>query len=90
MFVYAVVLVKVKPGYTLRVIDSIKSMEYVGLVTAITGAHDLFALIRADSSVALGQTIVRGIEGIDGVEDTITHVAVSEVTPINWMLEIGV
>ncbi|MEQ8674928.1 MAG: Lrp/AsnC ligand binding domain-containing protein [Aggregatilineales bacterium] len=85
MFVYAVVLIKVKPGRTLKTIDEIKKMEHVGLVTAITGSHDLFALIRTDSSVALGQTIVRGLEDIEGVEDTVTHVVVSDVEPINWL-----
>ena len=85
MFVYAVVLIKVKPGRTLKTIDEIKKMEHVGLVTAITGSHDLFALIRTDSSVALGQTIVRGLEDIEGVEDTVTHVVVSDVEPTNWL-----
>ncbi len=87
MYVYAIVLIKVKPGRTLKTIDEIKKMEHVGLVTAITGSHDLFALIRTDSSVALGQTIVRGLEDIEGVEDTVTHVVVSDVEPINWLKE---
>ncbi len=85
MFVYAVVLIKVRPGKTLKTMEDIKQMEHVGLVTAITGSHDLFALIRTDNSVALGQTIVRGLEDIDGVEDTVTHVVVSDVEPVNWL-----
>jgi len=85
MYVYALVLIKVKPGRTLKTIEAIKQMDHVGLCSAITGSHDLFALIRTDNSVALGQTIVRGLEDIEGVEDTVTHVIVSDVEPVNWM-----
>jgi DNA-binding Lrp family transcriptional regulator len=51
-------------------------MDNVSEADIITGSYDLIALAEAEDMVALVDLVTAQVQGIDGVERTITCVAV--------------
>ena len=75
--VSAFVHVHVKAGKVEDVLRNIKEVGGVKEAYAVTGEFDIIAKAEADDLRALGETVTKKIQGIDGVSSTVTSVIVA-------------
>jgi DNA-binding Lrp family transcriptional regulator len=71
------VFIRTRAGKALDVVEEVKKTEGVKEAFAITGRYDVVARVEAESIEKLGETVVRKIHGIDGVERTETAIIVA-------------
>ena len=71
----AYVLIETRVGAAKAVLAALRGMEKVSEADIITGTYDLIALAEADDMVALVELVTAQVQGIEGVERTITCVA---------------
>ena len=75
----AYILIETKVGQARKVLTSLRAMENISQADIITGTYDLIALAEADDEaddmVALVDLVTGQVQGIEGVERTITCVA---------------
>ena len=71
----AYILIETKVGQARKVLTSLRAMENISQADIITGTYDLIALAEADDMVALVDLVTGQVQGIEGVERTITCVA---------------
>jgi len=73
--VIAYVMVKAHTGDADRLKDEIAAVEGVVEVSIVAGDVDLIAKVQVDSPAAVKDVAATGIQGIEGVEDTQTYIA---------------
>jgi len=73
--VTAYVMVKAHTGEADRLKADIEGVEGVVDVSIVAGDVDLVAKVEVDSPAAVKDVAATGIQGIDGVEDTQTYIA---------------
>lgn len=72
----AYILIETRVGQARDVLTALREMDNVSEADIITGSYDLIALAEAEDMVALVDLVTAQVQGIDGVERTITCVAV--------------
>jgi DNA-binding Lrp family transcriptional regulator len=73
--VTAYVMVKAHTGEADRLKADIEGVEGIVDVSIVAGDVDLVAKVEVDSPAAVKDVAATGIQGIDGVEDTQTYIA---------------
>jgi DNA-binding Lrp family transcriptional regulator len=73
--VIAYVLVKANTGEADRLKRSIADLEGIDRVSIVAGDVDLIAKLSVDTPAEVKEIAADAIQGIDGVEDTQTYVA---------------
>ncbi|MBA7607121.1 hypothetical protein ES703_14276 [subsurface metagenome] len=66
------VLIKVEPSKAHSVYNELKNLSSVVQVDAVTGPHDMIAIVESPDVSTLGTVIINKIRTIDGVNDTLT------------------
>lgn len=74
--VKAFVLVNVEASKHIEVLEKVKKIEGVHEAHLVTGLHDLILYVSAEDLKSLGSLIVNKIQKIEGVQRTITCIAV--------------
>lgn len=72
----AFVLIEARAGKVKSILDGIKKLTGVKAVHAVIGPYDIIAYVEAGDLKALGDLVVGKIHAIDGVERTLTSIAV--------------
>jgi len=70
------VLINTKPGKAFEVADKVAKIEEVKAAYAVTGPFDVIAFFESDEPIADVKKVVSKIHEIDGVERTLTAIAV--------------
>ena len=71
----AYILMEIKVGRAREVLEALRVMENVVEADIITGSYDLIVLAEAENMLSLVDLVTAQIQGIGGVERTITCVA---------------
>ncbi|MHC1628234.1 MAG: Lrp/AsnC ligand binding domain-containing protein [Candidatus Nezhaarchaeales archaeon] len=70
------VLINTKPGKAFEVAEKVSKIEKVKAAYAVTGPYDVIAYFEAEEPIADVKKMVSKIHEIDGVERTLTAIAV--------------
>ncbi|MFC6903768.1 Lrp/AsnC ligand binding domain-containing protein [Halalkalicoccus tibetensis] len=73
--VTAYVMVKANTGEADRLKDAIEAIEGVGEAHIVAGDVDIIAKLEVDSPSQVKEISADGIQGVSGVEDTRTYIA---------------
>ena len=73
----AYLLVETKIGTTRDVAKTLSGLEGIESVDVVTGPYDVIAVINAGDMTVVGNLITNHIHTVDGVQRTVTCVAVS-------------
>jgi len=68
----AYVLIDVMVGRTKEALKAMEGIEGVKSVHAVTGPHDLIALVECENLKSLGEVVLSQIRGVKGVTRTVT------------------
>jgi DNA-binding Lrp family transcriptional regulator len=71
----AYILMEIKVGRAREVLEALRVMENVVEADIITGSYDLIVLAEAENMLSLVDLVTAQVQGIGGVERTITCVA---------------
>ncbi len=71
------VFIRVGPGKSLDVANAVKGIEGVKEAYATTGRFDVVAKVEAADLKALGETVVKKIQTVEGVRSTETSIIVA-------------
>lgn len=71
----AFVLIETKVGKTIDVVNALKSVEGVLSADPVTGTYDVIAIVEGLDVNAVGNLITKGIHTINGVDKTVTCIA---------------
>jgi uncharacterized protein with GYD domain len=69
--VKAYVLITAATGRIGEVQERLRALG-IAEVDAVSGAYDLVAVLEASDPLEIGRTVLNGIQGADGVLDTVT------------------
>ena len=72
MSTQAFILVDVMVGKTKEILKALVGMEGVKSAHAVTGPHDIIALVEAENLKRLGEAVLSQIRGVKGVVRTLT------------------
>jgi|MudIll2142460700_1097286.scaffolds.fasta_scaffold1352705_2 DNA-binding Lrp family transcriptional regulator len=72
MSVKAYVLIDVMVGKNEEILKAISGMEGVKSIHAVTGPHDLIALVEGEDLKSMGDIVLSRIRGVKGVIKTLT------------------
>ncbi len=73
----ALVYICVAPGKSFDALSTIKGIKGVKEAYAVTGRFDIVARVEAPDLKALGETVVKKIQGVSGVARTETAMIVA-------------
>jgi len=73
--VVAYVMVKAHTGEADRIKSDIEAVEGVVEASIVAGDVDFIAKVEVDSPAAVKDVAATGIQGIEGIEDTQTYIA---------------
>jgi len=68
----AFILIDVMVGKTKEILKALVGMEGVKSAHAVTGPHDIIALVEAENLKRLGEAVLSQIRGVKGVVRTLT------------------
>jgi len=68
----AFILIDVMVGKTKEILKALVGMEGVKSAHAVTGPHDIIALVEAENLKRLGEVVLSQIRGVKGVVRTLT------------------
>jgi DNA-binding Lrp family transcriptional regulator len=68
----AYILIDVMVGKTKEILKALLGMEGVKSAHAVTGPHDIIALLEAENLKSLGDVVLSQIRGVKGVVRTLT------------------
>jgi DNA-binding Lrp family transcriptional regulator len=74
MPVQAFILIDTSPGKAKDVAQKLRSVPGVSAAHAVTGPHDIIALIEAADVSSLGELIVQKIQSVAGVNRSLTSI----------------
>lgn len=72
MSTQAFVLIDVMVGKTKEILKALVGMEGVKSAQAVTGPHDIIALVEVENLKSLGDVVLSQIRGVKGVIRTLT------------------
>lgn len=72
MSTQAYILIDVMVGKTKEILKALLVMEGVKSAHAVTGPHDIIALLEAENLKSLGDVVLSQIRGVKGVVRTLT------------------
>jgi DNA-binding Lrp family transcriptional regulator len=72
----AYILINVRPARVREVVAAISRLNGIKRADACWGMPDLFAYAETDTEKALNELVIDGIQKIEGVERTETHIVV--------------
>lgn len=72
MSTQAFILIDVMVGKTKEILKALVGMEGVKSAHAVTGPHDIIALVEAENLKRLGEAVLSQIRGVKGVVRTLT------------------
>ena len=72
----AFVLIETAVGKTKGVVSSLREVEAVTSVDVVTGPYDVIAIIEADDLSSVGDAVTGSVHTIDGIQRTVTCLAV--------------
>ena len=72
MSTQAYILIDVMVGKTKEILKALLGMEGVKSAHAVTGPHDIIALLEAENLKSLGDVVLSQIRGVKGVIRTLT------------------
>ena len=72
MSTQAFILIDVMVGKTKEILKALVGMEGVKSAHAVTGPHDIIALVEAENLKRLGEVVLSQIRGVKGVVRTLT------------------
>lgn len=72
MSTQAYVLIDAMVGRTKEVLTALAGIKGVKSVHAVTGPHDLIALVECENLKSLGEVVLSQIRGVKGVTRTVT------------------
>ena len=72
----AYVLINVRPGKVREVVSAVTQMEGVRHADACWGLPDVFVYVETPDERKLNQLVMDGMQKLEGVERTETHIAV--------------
>ena len=72
MSTQAYILIDVMVGKTKEILKALLGMEGVKSAHAVTGPHDIIALLEAENLKSLGDVVLSQIRGVKGVVRTLT------------------
>ena len=75
MAVKAYILIDTEVGMTASVSKTLSSLEFVQAADAVTGSHDVIAVIEAPDLNAVGDFVTGRLHTIKGVTRTVTCLA---------------
>lgn len=70
------VLINVRPGKVREVVDAVSRLAGVQHADACWGLPDVFVYVETADETAFNALVIDHIQGLDGVEQTETHIAV--------------
>lgn len=79
MIVSAYVLIEITGKKAKKVLNALSGIDGVRSAKAVTGPYDMIAYVEAQDIDSLGNMVLSKIQGVDGVEKTITCITV-EIT----------
>lgn len=74
MAVKAFILIDTSPGKAKEVAQKIRQVDGVSAAHAVTGPHDIIAVIEARDVSALGEMVVQRIQSVAGVNRSLTSI----------------
>ena len=74
MAVKAFILVDTSPGKARDVALKLRQVQGVSAAHAVTGPHDIIAMIEAPDVSALGELVVQKIQSVAGVNRSLTSI----------------
>jgi DNA-binding Lrp family transcriptional regulator len=74
MAVKAFILIDTSPGKAKEVAQKLRQVEGVSAAHAVTGPHDIIAVIEARDVSALGEMVVQRIQSVAGVNRSLTSI----------------
>ena len=76
MPVHAYILVHAVPGRVMEALEAVRRIAEVKVAAAVTGPHDIIALVEAPDVPQLGDLVTNKIQTAAGVASTLTCVVV--------------
>jgi DNA-binding Lrp family transcriptional regulator len=74
MSVKAFILIDTSPGKARDVALKLRQVQGVSAAHAVTGPHDIIAMIEADDVSAMGELVVQKIQSVPGVNRSLTSI----------------
>ncbi len=72
--VKAFILIDTSPGKAKEVTGKIRQVAGVSSAHAVTGPHDIIAVVEASDVSALGELVVQKIQSVTGVNRSLTSI----------------
>lgn len=69
---YAYVLIRTEPGFARRVAELVQDLPEVDEARDVAGPYDVIAKVRCSDLNLLGKLVVRKIQALDGIVQTLT------------------
>jgi DNA-binding Lrp family transcriptional regulator len=66
------ILIEVIPGKVEEAATALRAAEGVVHCDVVTGPYDIIVTVEAPDLEAIGSIVKRGVQGIDGIEHTLT------------------
>lgn len=76
MPVHAYILVQAVPGRAMEALEAVRKLAADRVAAAVTGPHDIIALVEAPDVPQLGDLVTNQIQTAAGVASTLTCVVV--------------
>lgn len=70
--VSAYILIETSPGMAGQVSAKIRQFPFIKVANAVTGPYDVICMVEAASLSDIGTNVVKSIQGVEGVQRTLT------------------
>ncbi|MCY3411960.1 MAG: Lrp/AsnC ligand binding domain-containing protein [Candidatus Heimdallarchaeota archaeon] len=70
----AYILIDVKKGHTVKVVELLKQVDEIELLSVVTGEYDIIIRIKVQELDELFDIMVNKIDSIEGVNETVTSI----------------
>ena len=74
MAVKAFILIDTSPGKAKEVAQKLRQVQGVSSAHAVTGPHDIIAVVDSSDVSALGELVVQKIQSVTGVNRSLTSI----------------
>jgi len=74
MSVKAFILIDTSPGKAREVANRLRQVAGVSTAHAVTGPHDIIAIVEAADVTSLGEMIVQKVQSVPGVNRSLTSI----------------
>lgn len=74
MSVKAFILIDTSPGKAKDVAQRLRQVPGVSAAHAVTGPHDIIAVVEEPDVSALGEMVVQGVQSVAGVNRSLTSI----------------